>query len=60
MKDKDGKPIVTLPEKKIDIVHLDFTKEEREIYEALYRNAKSKFLGYAAEGSVLQYVCAQL
>ncbi|GAA6004576.1 hypothetical protein JCM11491_002156 [Sporobolomyces phaffii] len=58
MKDKDGNPIVSLPEKKIDIVHLDFTKEEREIYEALYANAKSKFLGYAKEGSVLQHVTA--
>lgn len=55
MKDKDGKPIVSLPDKKIEIVHLDFSKEEREIYEALYRNAKSKFLGYAETGTVLQY-----
>ncbi|GAA6061262.1 hypothetical protein JCM10212_000703 [Sporobolomyces blumeae] len=58
MKDRNGQPIVTLPEKRIDIVHLDFTPEERVIYEALYKNAKSKFLGYAAQGSVLQNVTA--
>ncbi|GAA5863251.1 hypothetical protein JCM1840_002523 [Sporobolomyces johnsonii] len=58
MKDKDGRPIVSLPEKHVDVVHLDFTPEEREIYDALYRNAKSKFLGYAEEGSVLQNVTA--
>ncbi|GAA5920015.1 hypothetical protein JCM1841_000379 [Sporobolomyces salmonicolor] len=58
MKDKNGRPIVSLPEKHVDVVHLDFTPEEREIYDALYRNAKSKFLGYAAEGSVLQNVTA--
>lgn len=56
MRDKDGNPIVALPEKKLDVVHLDFTKDERDIYNALYRNAKSKFLGYAEEGTVLQCV----
>lgn len=56
MRDKDGNPIVALPEKHIQVVHLDFTDEERKIYDALYRNAKSKFLGYAEEGTVLQCV----
>ena len=58
MRDKDGNPIVSLPEKHIDIVHLDFSKDEREIYDALFQNAKSKFLGYAKEGTVLQNVTA--
>ncbi|BGP07126.1 DNA helicase rad5 [Rhodotorula toruloides] len=58
MRDKDGNPIVALPEKKLDVVHLEFTKDERDIYDALYRNAKSKFLGYAEEGTVLQHVTA--
>ncbi|GJN89752.1 hypothetical protein Rhopal_002741-T1 [Rhodotorula paludigena] len=58
MRDKDGNPIVALPEKHIQVVHLDFTDEERKIYDALYRNAKSKFLGYAEEGTVLQHVTA--
>lgn len=58
MRDKDGKPIVALPEKHIDIVHLDFSKDERDIYDALFKNAKSKFLGYAKEGTVLQNVTA--
>lgn len=56
MRDKDGNPIVALPEKKLDVVHLEFTKDERDIYDALYRNAKSKFLEYAEEGTVLQCV----
>jgi DNA repair protein RAD5 len=58
MRDKDGNPIVSLPEKHIDIAHLDFSKDEREIYNALFQNAKSKFLGYAKEGTVLQNVTA--
>ncbi|KPV77426.1 uncharacterized protein RHOBADRAFT_51281 [Rhodotorula graminis WP1] len=58
MRDKDGNPIVALPEKHLNIAHLDFTDDERIIYDALFRNAKSRFLGYAAEGSVLQHVTA--
>lgn len=54
MLDKDGKPIVSLPAKHVDIKYLEFTQEEREIYDALYKNAKSQFLGYAQEGTVLQ------
>ncbi|ORY91570.1 SNF2 family N-terminal domain-domain-containing protein [Leucosporidium creatinivorum] len=58
MLDRDGKPIVSLPPKHVDIKYLEFTKEEREIYDALYKNAKSQFLGYAQEGTVLQHVTA--
>ncbi|GAA5841303.1 hypothetical protein JCM9279_000609 [Rhodotorula babjevae] len=58
MRDKDGNPIVTLPEKHLNVARLDFTEDERTIYDALFRNAKSRFLGYAAEGSVLQHVTA--
>lgn len=54
MLDRDSKPIVSLPAKHIEIKYLQFTPEEREIYDALYKNAKSQFLGYAQEGTVLQ------
>ncbi|GAA5896750.1 hypothetical protein JCM6882_005026 [Rhodosporidiobolus microsporus] len=58
MRDLNGDPIVSLPPKHISVVHLDFTPDEREIYRALYRNARSKFLEYAEEGSVLSNVTA--
>ncbi|BGP39099.1 DNA helicase rad5 [Rhodotorula kratochvilovae] len=58
MRDKDGNPIVALPEKHVDVVHLDLTPDERDIYDALFRNARSKFLNYAEEGTVLQHVTA--
>ncbi|GAA5823645.1 hypothetical protein JCM11251_000709 [Rhodosporidiobolus azoricus] len=58
MKDANGEPIVALPPKHVSIVHLDFTPDEREIYRALYRNARSKFLEYASEGTVLSHVTA--
>ncbi|GAA6046444.1 hypothetical protein JCM3770_004927 [Rhodotorula araucariae] len=58
MRDKDGNPIVALPEKHVNAVHLDLAPDERDIYDALFRNAKSKFLNYAEEGTVLQHVTA--
>ncbi|KAM0747434.1 hypothetical protein T439DRAFT_305206 [Meredithblackwellia eburnea MCA 4105] len=58
MKDKDGNPIVSLPPKHIKEETLAFSKEERIIYDALYKNAKSKFLGFERQGSVLQNVTA--
>lgn len=54
MKDKNGKPIVSLPDKHIDIRYLQFAKEERDIYDAIYKHAKSRFLAYEGEGTVLQ------
>ncbi|KAK4055576.1 DNA helicase rad5 [Microbotryomycetes sp. JL201] len=58
MKDKDGNPIVKLPPKHIDIQYLEFSEEERQIYDAIYQNAKSQFLGYAEKGTVLSNVTA--
>lgn len=54
MKDKNGDPIVSLPKKHIKVSYLNFSNQEREVYDALYANAKSKFLGYQKEGTVLK------
>lgn len=58
MKDKDGNPIVAIPKKHLKVEHLTLSDEERVIYDALYKNAKSQFLGYAAQGTVLKNVTA--
>lgn len=42
-----------VPPKHLKIEYLTFSKEERIIYDALYKNAKTLFLGYAADDSVL-------
>lgn len=52
MKDKDGNPIVTLPEKHITDEYLELTPKERVIYDKVFKFAKSKFLGYAKAGTV--------
>ncbi|KAK4698930.1 DNA repair protein RAD5, partial [Phenoliferia sp. Uapishka_3] len=58
MKDRDGQPIVALPMKHIKAVSLTFSEDERVIYDALYKNAKSKFLDFQADGTVMQNVTA--
>lgn len=55
MKDKDGKPIVSLPKKHISSVELDFSPEEQFLYDALYKRAKSRFLDLSARGAVSKY-----
>lgn len=35
MRDKNGKPIVSLPEKNVAIKYLTFSEDERKIYDAL-------------------------
>lgn len=58
MKDRDGNPIVPLPPKNITEERLTFTPAEREIYERIYKDARSQFLGYKAEGNVMKNVTA--
>ena len=57
-KDKDGNPIVPLPPKHIIEEHLDFLPKEREIYQEIYKNARSQFLGFQKNGSVGKNVTA--
>ncbi|SCV70982.1 BQ2448_3744 [Microbotryum intermedium] len=58
MKDRDGNPIVSLPKKHVDVQYLEFSPDERDIYDRLYKSAKRKFLVYEGQGAVLQNVTA--
>eukprot|EP00958_Prasinococcus_capsulatus_P020557 scaffold2697_cov392-Prasinococcus_capsulatus_cf.AAC.7 len=51
--DKDGQPILVLPEADIQLVELDATSEERDFYEALFRRSKTKFDKFVAQGRIL-------
>ncbi|KAG0224670.1 DNA helicase rad5 [Actinomortierella wolfii] len=53
-KDENGNPIVMLPERKIEIEYLDFSEQENDIYQALFRDGKTKFNHYCAAGTVLK------
>ena len=50
----DGKPLVKLPKKTITLKELDFTSEERTIYEAYAGNAKKIIQKYMKKGTLLR------
>jgi len=52
-KDADGKLLVDLPEKVVEVERLELTDQERDIYESLYKDSKTKFDHYCAAGKVL-------
>lgn len=56
MKDKDGRPIISLPKKHISSVELEFSKDESILYDALYKQAKRKFMGLTAQGTKFKCV----
>ncbi|KAG0258506.1 DNA helicase rad5 [Mortierella polycephala] len=54
-KDEDGNPIVMLPERTIEIEYLEFSEQENDIYQALFKDGKTKFNHYCRAGTVLRH-----
>ncbi|CAA6658431.1 unnamed protein product [Spirodela intermedia] len=50
----DGKPIINLPPRTINLKKVDFSKEERDFYSRLEAESREKFQGYADAGTVKQ------
>ncbi|KAJ3298624.1 hypothetical protein HDU76_006440, partial [Blyttiomyces sp. JEL0837] len=50
----DGKPIIVLPPKAVDMVEVDFTPEEREFYTSLEQKTLLRFNQYLRAGTVMQ------
>ncbi|GAA6022649.1 hypothetical protein JCM8202_005034 [Rhodotorula sphaerocarpa] len=50
----DGKELVTLPKKTVDMHELEFSPEEREIYEMLETRAQQKFNKFLKAGTVMR------
>ncbi|XP_057986297.1 helicase-like transcription factor CHR28 isoform X2 [Hevea brasiliensis] len=50
----DGKPIITLPPKVVELKKVDFTDEERDFYTRLEIDSRAQFKEYAAAGTVKQ------
>ena len=50
----DGKPLVNLPKKTVTLKELDFTSEERRIYDAYENNAKIIIEKYMKKGTLLR------
>ncbi|KAF9931703.1 DNA helicase rad5 [Mortierella antarctica] len=54
-KDENGNPIVQLPGKTIEIEYLKFSEQENDIYQALFKDGKTKFNHYCRAGTVLRH-----
>ncbi|KAL8129745.1 hypothetical protein V2J09_018900 [Rumex salicifolius] len=50
----DGEPIINLPPKTVELMKVEFSKEERDFYSKLEADSRSKFQDYAASGTVQQ------
>ncbi|TFK67589.1 hypothetical protein BDN72DRAFT_898843 [Pluteus cervinus] len=50
----DGKRLIELPPKTVDLVKLDFTPDEREIYDMVETRTQQKFNRYLRSGTVLK------
>lgn len=51
-KDRNGRPIVDLPEKTLDTQYLAFSETEREIYNSVYDRARARYKRLASHGLV--------
>ncbi|CCG84430.1 protein of unknown function [Taphrina deformans PYCC 5710] len=54
MKDIDGKPIVDLPSKTIEMVHLDLSENERDVYNFISARARREYNQNAMAGTVMK------
>jgi DNA repair protein RAD5 len=52
MRDRLGQPMVPLPPKTINIEYLAFSREEQDIYDAIYNDSQVKFSYYCEAGQV--------
>ena len=49
----NGELLIELPERKQRTEYVDLSKEERDIYDALFRKSKTEFDQYVSEGTVM-------
>lgn len=54
MKTPDGQPLVPLPPKRIDIVEVELSQAEREVYDYIYTKAKRTFSHNVDAGTVMK------
>lgn len=54
MKTPDGKPLVPLPPKQVDIVKVELSETEREVYDYIFNKAKRTFSKNVEAGTVMK------
>lgn len=50
----DGKPILELPPRNVDVVHTPFSDDERGFYNALEQRTRERFNAYVKAGTVMK------
>ncbi|KAI7875063.1 SNF2 family N-terminal domain-containing protein [Mucor mucedo] len=50
----DGKPILDLPARNVNMTHIDFTPDERNHYDFVNQTAQARFNKYMAAGTVMK------
>ncbi|KAA1130014.1 hypothetical protein PGTUg99_001321 [Puccinia graminis f. sp. tritici] len=58
--DKHGKPILTLPPKKDDIVYLELNETEKEFYSMYHQRSRQTFMTLKSQDTVLKNYCSIL
>ncbi|WAQ83552.1 hypothetical protein PtA15_3A923 [Puccinia triticina] len=58
--DKHGKPILTLPPKKDDIVYLELNEDEKEFYSMYHQRSRQTFMTLKSQDTVLKNYCSIL
>lgn len=48
-----GSPILSLPPRHDTLVRLEFSQSERDVYDTLFQQSKSKFETFVAAGKVM-------
>jgi len=51
----DGEKLIDLPEKEVQLIKLEFSEEERDIYQMVEARSQAKFNRYLRAGTVLKY-----
>ncbi|ORX56292.1 hypothetical protein DM01DRAFT_1366733 [Hesseltinella vesiculosa] len=53
MRDHNNNPIVAIPSKTINVEYLELSEPERDVYDCLYTDSKTRFNLFCASGTVL-------
>ena len=56
----DGKPLITLPERRLDIIDCEFDQHEREFYNVLETRMEGAVERIMQQGSTKSYMCVLL
>lgn len=54
MKTPDGKPLVALPPKQVEILDIELSKAERDVYDHIFTRAKRTFFANVEAGTVMK------